>query len=453
MNKEHLEKDVKDHPSDPEAHFQLGDFLLDSGDLQESVDSFMRVLRIDSGYGKAYIKLGKAYMKLNRMQEAMNSMINAIKLLPDSLEAYLLQGQACLGAGCKREAVETLEEAGKLFLDEPMIPFRLGMALAESKEYVEAEKAYRKAIELKPDFAQAHNNLGAMYMNLGMSLMAAKSFDEAAAIDPGNAVYMDNLGRAYAGLLKYDDAVKFHLESLKRNPRRAATHLHISQTYLKMERRALALQAARKAVELDENNPDNNLHLAEILVNGGYLDEIRDGLKICKECLKRWPDQVDVLNRVALMYLHSCQTYKDSSTLQINGWQKAEELLGKALKIEPDNVVLHRNIATAIMIQGIGGEYTKKAVKHLSEIVRLSPDSAEDHFKLGRYLMRSKFNRQGEDDIEHLQQAVHYLKKAIRLDPKISEAYTRLAEAYDQLGWEQLAEETRKKREENTGVS
>src|SRR5205823_5156592 len=44
--------------------------------------------------------------------------------------------------------------------NDPMAHYDLGRRLAHRRAYKEAEAAYRKAIELKPEYAEAHCNLG-----------------------------------------------------------------------------------------------------------------------------------------------------------------------------------------------------------------------------------------------------------------------------------------------------
>lgn len=445
MNKDEtiakLVNGVREKPDDPEAHFSLGVYLLDSGNFQESVDAFMRVLRLAPENGRAYVTLGRAYMKMKRVQEAINAYMGALRLLPDSIESYLLLGQAYMDDGSHEKAIETLNMAKRLKPDEPMIHFRLGMYLYEAEKVVEARESYLEAIRLKPDFAQAHNNLGMLYLDCGYTLMAGKSFAKAVDADSDNPVYYDNFGRAQAGLLNYDKALELQLKSIRINPKRAATHRHIADTYFRMEEKALALKASRQAVALDGDDPDNCLFLAEICA---FTDNREESLKLCREYLKRWPDNINVLSRVATIYMHTRATYGGKSTLYFNGLEKAEELLKKALKLSPNNVSLHKKMVTVIQSQGWGGKYTERAINHLAEIVRIRPDDPKSHFELGKLYCDDWDYR----DLGRLPEAEICFRKAIRLNPKMIEAYEYLSKTYEKLGWEQLAKDAMKKAEE-----
>jgi tetratricopeptide (TPR) repeat protein len=45
--------------------------------------------------------------------------------------------------------------------------FYMGVEHFKASRYKEAVEAYKRAISLKPDLAEAHNNLGATYRKLG----------------------------------------------------------------------------------------------------------------------------------------------------------------------------------------------------------------------------------------------------------------------------------------------
>ena len=76
---------------------------------------------------------------------------------------------------------------------------------------------YKKAIELCPGFAEAHNRLGEVYKSRGEYDIAVKKFEEAARTllyaEPHN-----NLGDIYRMLGKYDLAAKEFITAVKINP-------------------------------------------------------------------------------------------------------------------------------------------------------------------------------------------------------------------------------------------
>ncbi|MGD8394141.1 MAG: tetratricopeptide repeat protein [Candidatus Eiseniibacteriota bacterium] len=72
----------------------------------------------------------------------------------------------------------------------------LGLALAARGRLAAAEKAYRRAIELDPDYVYARVNLGQLYGTTGRPEQALELFEEAVAIDPEHVAALNNLGTA-----------------------------------------------------------------------------------------------------------------------------------------------------------------------------------------------------------------------------------------------------------------
>ena len=60
----------------------------------------------------------------------------------------------------------------------------------------EAKQSYRKAVELKPDFAEAHYNLGYVFDEIGQTKNAILSYKKAIECDPTHSSAHYNLARA-----------------------------------------------------------------------------------------------------------------------------------------------------------------------------------------------------------------------------------------------------------------
>ena len=87
-------------------------------------------------------------------------------------------------SGRKDEAIEQLKAAGRAIGihtrdDVAMAHHNLGNLLYRSKQFDEAEKEYRDAINCKPDLARAHANLGFLYQRLGRREEALQEFKTA----------------------------------------------------------------------------------------------------------------------------------------------------------------------------------------------------------------------------------------------------------------------------------
>lgn len=146
---------------------------------------------------------------------------------------------------------------------------------------------YQAALRLRPDFAQAHNNLGTLYLEQGRAAQAIQSYREAVRLDPRNAQAFYNLGTAYGrqgmareALAAYDDALRIRPDY----PR-----VHVARGNLLAESGSTveAENAYRAAIEADPTSGDAFLALASLLAETGDREAAMAALDAMRE---RLPD-------------------------------------------------------------------------------------------------------------------------------------------------------------------
>jgi hypothetical protein len=87
-------------------------------------------------------------------------------------------------------------------------------------------------VRLRPDYAEAHNNLGVALMELG-ELQAAMTADkEATRLDPSYAEAHNSLGVALSGLCRLDEAIAGYSEAIRLRPNYADAYLNRAFAWL-----------------------------------------------------------------------------------------------------------------------------------------------------------------------------------------------------------------------------
>ncbi|MBI5245773.1 MAG: tetratricopeptide repeat protein [Elusimicrobia bacterium] len=98
--------------------------------------------------------------KKKQFAEAERLLRAAVAAAPDLAIARYNLAAALDGLGRRREALAQLEQAARLDFDDPKILNNLGVALSFAGEHARAEAAFRRAVELAPEWDVPRHNLG-----------------------------------------------------------------------------------------------------------------------------------------------------------------------------------------------------------------------------------------------------------------------------------------------------
>ncbi len=175
--------------------------------------------------------------------------------------------------------------------------YNLGVALLAQKRPAEAEKACRRAVQLQPDFAYAHGNLGLALLDLKRPAEAEKALREAIRIQPDFALALFNLGNVLSELKRPVEAEKAYRKVIERNHDDSGAYNNLGTALRDQKRPAEAEKAFREAIRIQ---PDlalayNNLGWAltdqkklEVAVEAyRKADELQPGNLVFRNDLRR----------------------------------------------------------------------------------------------------------------------------------------------------------------------
>lgn len=109
---------------------------------------------------------------------------------------------------------------------------------SEVGRYAEAAKKLERAIEISPDYADAHSNLAAQYVRMGRNEEAVTEIGRAMEIAKPNAVDLSNLACAQSAMQHYGDALKSARAAVRIDPNNMSAHF-ILGALLARDRRTL----------------------------------------------------------------------------------------------------------------------------------------------------------------------------------------------------------------------
>ncbi|MDD3012813.1 MAG: tetratricopeptide repeat protein [Candidatus Gastranaerophilales bacterium] len=167
---------------------------------------------------------------------SLNEQVNTIDSFWQSQE-YISQKQA-----------ESLKQAGNNQL--------------QNNQYKKAIQLYKRAIELKPDYADAYFNLAKAYNSDGNKEKAILTYEELLKISPNDVEALTNLGECYKETNNLNEARKYYQKALDIDPRYDLAKRSIKE----IENQFLAKTSPKTAKEELNKQSAENLEKARNLV-------------------------------------------------------------------------------------------------------------------------------------------------------------------------------------------
>ena len=150
----------------------------------------------------------------------------------------------------------------------------LGVLLQQAQGRLkEAEESCRQAITLKPDLADAHYNLGNTLKKQGRLDEAEASYTQAITLKPDYSEAHYNLGNTLKELGRLEEAEASYTQAITLKPDYAEAHYNLGNTLKELGRLEEAETNYRKAIALKPDFAEGHNNLGATLQEQGRLDE------------------------------------------------------------------------------------------------------------------------------------------------------------------------------------
>ena len=187
--------------------------------------------------------------------------------------------------------------------------FQRSEKAVRSGDFQSAAKHLQRAIQIAPNFAEAHNNLGASFMRLNTYERAVPEFRAAIALDAKIQEPYRNLGLALFLLRRYPEAELAARQAVQLNPQRTPARYTLGRILAaEGSYSAEAEQLLRQSVA---DFPDARLALTQVLLNRGAFDQAATELRIYLKSLGSDPAAIQSvqwwLNRITQAQVRTSQ--------------------------------------------------------------------------------------------------------------------------------------------------
>ncbi len=396
------------NPDEGLAHTYLGESYLMKGDVVSAIDHLTQATLLSPDLPLPWLDLANLYETVGDHRKSIEILRSASQASPLAVEIHLALGQANLASGSPTEALPALRRAAALAPQSASVSLRLADTLYELSRMAEAKQVLEKARHhwpTHPDLAFAHAKT---LLSLGEIPAALPALETALQANPPIAEPYIVYAHSLLAVSKASAAASTGPFSL--------TPVITGKSADLLEAR----QALAKALELEPENFEARLLMAEIQAAEGSLQEaLNTYLELSEMDLAidpRWSWRINFgMGKVALA---------------LKQMETSIAALQEAIQVKPDNLEIQQTLAEAYHAAALTEEAQVKARTALG----MAPHSIPNLVWYAR--MAVSMN----DEME----AINALQHAIELDPNRADLLIHLASVQKLAGDKSAAQKSLK---------
>lgn len=425
-------------------HFAAGEAYSFDGIHSKAIESFKTVLIYDADSVQVRLRLAAEYVKMGSMSEALRQAEEAATLAPKNPDVHLLLGGLYSNLKNYPKAIDSYETTLKLDAKNNDALMYLGAVYAERKDFDKAvkyfealaknddyatpqtayyyigriredqgtkpalkasEAAFKKAIEMKPDYVEATVGLGGFYIRQKKTSMAIDVMRKFQRDHGPNMKIADLLSALYLQEERYDLALE-QLSILESDPDEAL-NVKVKMALIYIDQKQFP-KAASKLHEVLKQAPDSDkirFYLAAVYEEMAVADKAVEHFSKVPAASSFYQDSI----------VHAAYLLKEMKKTK-----DAVKLVESALKERKDIPQFYAVYAS--LMDDVG--QVDPALALLKEGIEKFPDYVQLRFFMGTLL-----DRKGEKE-----KSVEEMKKVVEMDPNHVQGLNYLAFSYADMG-------------------
>jgi len=369
-------------PSDPSILHQLGSCQIDCEQFASAADSFRAAIALDVDAAVLHYRLGLALLKAGDPGGAASAFRECLRLDPTS------------------ETVQAALEAAEQALRSKEVPDDLSVidqALAVGA-LVEAGRLCESVLRAKPSDPKFMSRMGSILLLQERYESASEWLGKAWEADPTNPTSAIQLAYALQRIGKLEEALTPALAAVHDVPSDPESHVQLGAIYLDLCRYPEAIQAFRRALEINNRHMFAYRALAQALHRTG---DAKEEVKVLTQARRIDPESTAV--RRSLIEAHLAMQQVEAAQIE------ATALVAE----HPASIEARCVLAECHLLD----HQFDLAESQASEALKIHPQNGHEAFRLGTLL-----RTHGRMD-----DAIRLMLKSIELEPNQGAAYALLS--------------------------
>jgi predicted O-linked N-acetylglucosamine transferase (SPINDLY family) len=316
--------------------------LLQAGNLNAAEQLYRAVLQLDANHPEANHALARIAAHCGQMEAAAHLFTTALLADPSREQFWLDYLEALLAAGEIAAAKQTLELSRQhgLQLRSPIVeriepPPRKAAAQPGPAEVKALNDAFQRrdlkklealALEVArkyPEATAGWKSLSLAYYHSGRAELAVAPSQKLVELQPNDALMHGNLGLIYMTLRRFPEAEASLLHSITLNPEAADTYVNLGNVRRDQGRHHEAEACYRRAIELE---PNHSVALANLGVVQLELGDFRGAEASLRAALAIAPNSAITLSGLA------------STLAKLGKLEEATAVCRRSIAVDPKNI-------------------------------------------------------------------------------------------------------------------
>ncbi len=332
---------LKASPKHPDANHNMGVLAVSVGKVEAALPFFKSALEANGTIAQFWISYINALVNLGRLAEAKDVLYQAKEngVKDDGFEKFEKQLQESPSKnsntqelpeeqlrsllnlytkGMYTEALYTGSQLLQQFPNSIGLCTIIGAANQSLGKLEEAIVAYKHSLSIKPDCAEAHNNMGVIFRVQGKLDKAIDAYKRAISIKPNCAETYNNMGDTLQEQGNLEEAIELYKRAISLKPDYADAYYNMGIAFKIQGKLDKAIKAFNKVISLKRDHAEAFNQMANALKDQGKLEE----------AIKAYNKVISIKPRSADAYYNLGNTLKDQEKLEeaIKAYEKVISL-------------------------------------------------------------------------------------------------------------------------------
>ncbi|MDA9989519.1 tetratricopeptide repeat protein [Paracoccaceae bacterium] len=247
----YLDKAIQLNPHYAEALISRGLIHLAKEDKSAALVDLEKAHKLKLHYKQIWDLVISIKVDLEQFSEAISLIKEMIKLLSKNEKLFATMAFCHQRMGHHEAAIEAYYKALAIKPDYAEAYNNIGISLKELSRLDESVKAYNKALAIKPDYAEAYNNMGTTLKEQEKLEEAKEAYNKALTIKPDSAEIYKNIGNILKEQGNLEDAITVFKKATELNPYYAEAYTNMSLTLLQTGNLRMSQEILNRALMID----------------------------------------------------------------------------------------------------------------------------------------------------------------------------------------------------------